>query len=61
MDKKLIQIAVCSHPIVRKGYYLGLQIDAYVCIDCGKSGTGPDWPKLKHAQSRALSVYRLER
>lgn len=28
----------CTHPYVRKGYYLGLKADVYVCVTCGGVG-----------------------
>ena len=42
----------CVHSRVRKGYYLGLDTEDYVCVVCGKTGPGPDWPK-RHEDERA--------
>lgn len=39
----------CEHASVRKGYYLGLDTEDYVCVSCGKSGVGPDWPLRRPA------------
>lgn len=34
----------CPHILVRKGYYLGLKTEDYICVECGAGGRGPDWP-----------------
>jgi hypothetical protein len=34
----------CPHFLVRKGYYLGLDTEDYVCVVCGKGGPTKDWP-----------------
>lgn len=34
----------CPHILVRKGYYLGLRTEDYICVECGAGGQGPDWP-----------------
>ena len=47
MNKERDPIVFCAHVRVRKGYYMGLSTEDYVCVECGKSGAGPDWPKLE--------------
>ncbi|HXR00486.1 MAG TPA: hypothetical protein VN798_08870 [Pseudomonas sp.] len=43
----------CRHPLVRKGYYLGLDTEEYVCVVCGRSGLGKDWAVIAaHSKSR---------
>jgi hypothetical protein len=57
MNKKRDPIDFCLHLRVRKSYYLGLPNDDYICVECGKSGSGPDWPKLeRELQQRGLIV-----
>jgi hypothetical protein len=38
--------ASCPHSLVRKGYYLGLDTEDYVCVVCGKGGPTKDWPSI---------------
>lgn len=33
----------CSHPYIRKGYYLGLSPDVYVCMRCGAQRRPEHW------------------
>lgn len=33
----------CSHPYIRKGYYLGLPGDDYVCVSCGEQRPAEQW------------------
>lgn len=37
----------CTHPFIRKGYYLGLQADMYVCIRCGEQRSASEWEKFE--------------
>jgi hypothetical protein len=46
---------VCAHSKIRKGYYLGLTTEDYVCVVCGKSGSGPEWPKQEQEQEQAYA------
>jgi hypothetical protein len=41
----------CQHSLVRKGYYLGLNTEEYVCVLCGQSGPGKDWPTIAANQT----------
>jgi hypothetical protein len=34
----------CQHKLVRKGYYLGLEIDKHFCVRCGAVLDSPEWP-----------------
>jgi hypothetical protein len=34
-----------THPYIRKGYYLGLHADMFVCITCGEQLPVADWDK----------------
>lgn len=43
----------CPHSLVRKGYYLGLDTEDYVCVVCGKGGPTKDWPSIA-ARAEAL-------
>lgn len=38
----------CPHILVRKGYYLGLEIDKYFCVRCGavSEPPGPEADRL---------------
>jgi hypothetical protein len=38
---------VCSHNYIRNGYYLGLQIDVYYCMECGESRVAVQWEKFE--------------
>lgn len=33
----------CAHPYIRKGYYLGIQGDVYVCVKCGEQRPRSGW------------------
>lgn len=33
----------CEHPYIRKGYYLGLEPDVYVCMRCGEQREPERW------------------
>ncbi|MDQ0980276.1 hypothetical protein QFZ45_003454 [Pseudomonas synxantha] len=33
----------CPHPYIRKGYYLGLSPDVYVCMRCGEQRRREHW------------------
>lgn len=33
----------CNHPYIRKGYYLGLSPDVYVCMWCGELRKPEQW------------------
>jgi hypothetical protein len=33
----------CSHPFIRKGYYLGLPGDDFVCMRCGEQRPAERW------------------
>ena len=33
----------CDHPYIRKGYYLGLDSEEYVCICCGEQRKPEQW------------------
>jgi ferritin-like metal-binding protein YciE len=37
---------LCPHFLVRKGYYLGLDTEDYVCVVCGMGGPTKDWPSV---------------
>lgn len=43
---KTRQATTCRHLLVRKGYYLGLDSDDYVCVACGKRGPTKGWPRV---------------
>jgi hypothetical protein len=38
----------CEHPEIEKEYYLGSATGDYICIQCGKAGTGSSWNKSSH-------------
>lgn len=38
---------VCPHNYIRNGYYLGLQIDVYYCLECGESRVAVQWEKFE--------------
>jgi hypothetical protein len=46
----------CMHPYIRKGYYLGLQADVFVCISCGEQRPAERWEnfELRRAPPRGL-------
>jgi hypothetical protein len=50
---------VCAHSKIRKGYYLGLTTEDYVCVVCGKSGSGPEWPKQEQEQEQEQAYANL--
>lgn len=33
----------CDHPYIRKGYYLGLNPEEYVCVYCGEHRMPEQW------------------
>nr|QPI19819.1 putative DNA methylase [Edwardsiella ictaluri] len=35
----------CEHNNLEKEYYLGSATGDYVCVDCGATGYGRDWPE----------------
>ncbi|MFZ7134136.1 MAG: hypothetical protein ACOWWR_17465 [Eubacteriales bacterium] len=35
----------CDHPELEREYFLGADSGDYVCLICGESGWGSDWPK----------------
>lgn len=46
----------CTHPYIRKGYYLGLQAGVFVCVTCGEQRPAAHWDKfeLRRAPPRGL-------
>jgi hypothetical protein len=41
----LSEMSDCTHPLVRKGYYLGIDTEEWICVNCGKRGETRDWPE----------------
>jgi hypothetical protein len=37
----------CSHPYIRKGYYLGLPDEVYVCVSCGEQRLKSQWENFE--------------
>lgn len=44
---------VCEHPTLDKEYYLSSDTGDYVCMDCGETGWGRNWPANERAERRA--------
>jgi len=46
----------CIHPYIRKGYYLGLQANVFVCVTCGERRPAAQWDNfdLRRAPPRGL-------
>lgn len=38
----------CSHPYIRKGYYLGLSPGVYVCMYCAEQRKPEQWDNFEH-------------
>lgn len=39
------------HPYIRKGYYLGLQTDVFVCVGCGEQLPAERWENFEHRRA----------
>jgi hypothetical protein len=33
----------CPHPFIRKGYYLGIEADVFICVTCGEQRPAELW------------------
>ncbi len=42
---------VCAHPYIRKGYYLGVQGDVYICVSCGEARPAENWDKFERRRA----------
>lgn len=43
--------ADCPHSYIRKGYYLGLPGDVYVCMKCGEQRPAAQWEEFELRQT----------
>jgi hypothetical protein len=53
-DKK---VAVCAHPFIRKGYYLGLEPDLYVCVACGEKRLPQHWEQFERRRVPSQGMF----
>jgi len=48
----------CDHKSLDKEYHLGSATGDFVCIQCGCSGWGEDWPKKEAKNNKATIEIR---
>jgi hypothetical protein len=55
-NSKQEKFSHCQHPYIRKGYYLGLPKDIYVCMSCGEQRSAQSWEdfELRRAPPKGL-------
>jgi hypothetical protein len=44
-------VAACAHHFIRKGYYLGLEPDLYVCVVCGEKRLPQHWEQFERRRA----------
>lgn len=46
----------CNHPYIRKGYYLGLDPDVYVCMGCGEQRKPQQWEDFERRRKQPAGL-----
>jgi hypothetical protein len=57
----LSEMSDCTHLLVRKGYYLGIDTEEWICVKCGKRGETRDWPEHERSGPDRLTDSRHPR
>lgn len=47
----------CHHSYIRKGYYLGLSPDVYICVSCGEQRKPEHWEDFETRRTPPAGLF----